>query len=374
MRLGLMRLKYDQAGGAERTLALLARGLLDRGHEVCVVTASWQGAPPNGMVVREVPTKHSRGYQRVREFAQAGIAAMQAWQPHSFLSLERTPGAPLIRAGDGCHAAWLEHRSPYENFFKNLSFKFNPQHKAFLDLEQRAYTSPALQKVIANSRLVAAELQRFYGLGSERVEVIYNGVDKARLESARRDGAKQAARTELGMDLERPLLLFLGSGFERKGLAFAIKALSRLPDATLLVAGKDRAAGYEALARRLGTETRVCFLGRRDDADRLLSACDAMILPTIYDPCANACLEALAAGRPVVTTKANGASELVTPGVSGAIVSDPADDAALAAACSEALNLPSGFEEQVPELGDWVDRMATVMEQAGSQAEGTAHE
>lgn len=374
MRLGLMRLKYDQAGGAERTLALLTQGLLERGHEVCVVTASWQGAPPNGVVVREVPTKHSRGYQRVREFAQAGVTAMQAWRPHSFMSLERTPGAPLIRAGDGCHAAWLEHRAPYENFFKNLSFKFNPQHKAFLELEQRAYTSPALQKVIANSHLVAAELQRFYGLEPERIKVIYNGVDKARLAGAREDGAKQAARVELGLDLERPLLLFLGSGFERKGLAFAIKALSRLPDAMLLVAGKDRAARYEALALRLGAETRVRFLGRRDDAGRLLTACDAMILPTIYDPCANACLEALAAGRPVVTTKANGASELVTPGVNGAVVPDPADDVALAAACGEALNLPPDFDEQVPELGDWVDRMATVMEQAGSQAEGNAHE
>ena len=367
MRLGLMRLKYDQAGGAEKTLGLLARGLLDRGHEVCVVTASWQGDPPHGVLVKQVPTKHSRGYQRVREFARAGIPVMQAWQPHSFMSLERTPGAPLIRAGDGCHAAWLEHRAPHESFFKNLSFKFNPQHKAFLDLEQKAYSSPSLKKVIANSRLVAAELQRFYGLDSGRVELIYNGVEKERLSKARQNGAKQAARDELKLDRERPLLLFLGSGFERKGLAFAIKALSHLPDAVLLVAGKDRTARYEALARRLGVERRVSLLGQRGDAARLLTACDVMILPTMYDPCANACLEALAAGRPVVTSRANGASELVQPGVSGFVVSDPADDAALALACEKALALPPDFADQVPDLADWVGRMAAVMEQAGGE-------
>ncbi len=372
MRLGLMRLKYDQAGGAERTLALLAQGLLERGHEVCVVTANWQGSPPAGMMVKEVPTKHHRGYQRVREFAEAGIPAMQAWQPHSFMSLERTPGAPLIRAGDGCHAAWLEHRAPYEGFFKNLSFKFNPQHKAFLDLEKRAYTSPDLRKVIANSRLVAAELQRHYGLGPERVELVYNGVDKDRLATAREDGAKQAARAQLGLEQERPMLLFLGSGFERKGLGFAIKALAHVPDAVLLVAGKDRSARYEALARRLGLEARVSFLGQRDDAERLLAASDALVLPTMYDPCANACLEALAAGRPVVTTRGNGASELVQPGVSGAIVPDPADDVALAAACGQALAMPPNFVEQVPELGAWVERMAAVMEQAGREADGGA--
>lgn len=367
MRLGLMRLKYDQAGGAERTLGLLAQGLLGRGHEVCVVTASWLGNPPPGVEVKEVPTRHRRGYQRVREFNQAGIPIMRAWQPNSFLSLERTPGAPLIRAGDGCHAAWLEHRAPYESYLKNLSFKFNPQHKAFLDLEQKAYTSPALLKVIANSRLVAGELQRFYGLGPERVEVIYNGVDKAGLAKARQDGAKQAARDELKLDPGRPLLLFLGSGFERKGLAFAIKALAHVPDAVLLVAGKDRPARYEALARRSGVEEQVSFLGQRSDAGSLLTACDAMLLPTIYDPCANACLEALAAGRPVVTTQANGASELIEPGVSGAVVEDPADDLVLAAACQQALGMAPGFDEQVPELGDWVRRMAGVMERAGGE-------
>lgn len=368
MRLGLMRLKYDRAGGAERTLGLLTRGLVERGHEVCVVTASWQGDLPDGVTVRQVPTRHRRGYRRVREFNEAGIQVMKDWRPHGFMSLERTPGAPIIRAGDGCHAAWLEHRAPHEGFFKNLSFKFNPQHRDFLDLERRAFTSPALHKVIANSRLVAAELQRFYGLGPDRVEVIYNGVDRKRLAVAREPGARQAARSALGLELERPALLFLGSGFERKGLTFAIKALALLPDAVLMVAGKDRRARYQSLARRLGLEARVLFLGQRDDAERLLSACDAMILPTIYDPCANACLEALAAGRPVVTTRNNGASELVQTGLSGAVVADPADDQALATACQEALGLASGFDHQVPGLEAWVERMATVMELDGKAA------
>ena len=369
MRLGLMRLKYDQAGGAERTLALLAQGLLERGHQVCVVTASWQGTPPEGLTLREVTTRHRRGYKRVREFALAGIEAMRAWRPHSFLALERVPGAPLIRAGDGCHAAWLERRAPYEGAFKCLSFGLNPQHRAFLDLERRAFTSPALVKVIANSRLVADELQRFYGLGPQRVEVIYNGVDKERLAPARQPGAREAARAELDLDPGRPLLLFLGSGFERKGLAFALRALPRLPEAFLWVAGKDRAAPYQAQARRLGVAGRVSFLGRRSDVPRLLAACDALLLPTIYDPCANACLEALAAGRPVVTTRANGAAELVEPGVSGALVAEPADQEALATACQEALALPPGFQDEVPGLEDWLGRMAAVMEQAGREGD-----
>jgi glycosyltransferase involved in cell wall biosynthesis len=75
----------------------------------------------------------------------------------------------------------------------------------------------------------------------------------------------------------------------------------------------------------------------------------------------------LAAGRPVVTTRNNGASELIEDDLSGAVVADPADDLVLAAACQEALGMASGFSEQVPELDEWVARMAAVMEQAGKE-------
>jgi len=76
----------------------------------------------------------------------------------------------------------------------------------------------------------------------------------------------------------------------------------------------------------------------------------------------------LAAGRPVVTTRSNGASELVEPGLSGMVVEDPADDLVLAAACQEVFGMASGFDEQVPALDEWVARMAAVMEQAGGEA------
>ena len=126
--------------------------------------------------------------------------------------------------------------------------------------------------------------------------------------------------------------MFLGSGFERKGLAFALKALARLKHGTLLVAGSDRASHYKALAGRLGLDERVCFLGPRRDPERLLAAADCLVLPTIYDPCANSCLEALCAGVPVVTTRANGASEMIQPGTSGVVLEDPADAKGLARA------------------------------------------
>ncbi|MCA1905039.1 MAG: glycosyltransferase family 4 protein, partial [Desulfarculus sp.] len=279
----------------------------------------------------------------------------------AWLSLERTPGAPVLRAGDGVHAAWLERRRPYESFWKRLSFGFNPLHRAFLDLERRALTHPELRLVIANSQLVAEELRRFYGLGPERVRVIRNPVDQDRLDPARDPAVRAGARAELGLTEGQPALLFLGSGFERKGLAFAIQALANLPDVRLLVAGRDRVAPYQRLAQRLRVAGRVRFLGGRQDAPRLIAACDGLLLPTIYDPCANACLEALHLGRPVVTTLANGAAELVRPGVNGVLVAEPADAAELARACQTALAMELPVTADLPQVGPWLDQVELAL-------------
>ena len=361
MKLGLLRYQYHHTGGAERTLGLLARGLLQRGHEVHIVCAKWSGEEVPGVYLHRV----EGGYGK--EFAGAAVGALNRLGLDTFLSLERAPQSPLVRAGDGCHAAWLARRERYENPLKRLSFRLNPKHRATLDLEREMFTWPALQKVVANSRLVAAELQEYFGLGPDKVELVYNGVDRAALAPALDQKVRASAREELGLRKGEPGVLFLGSGFERKGLAFALKALAKLKQGRLVVAGSDRTAHYKALAARLGVGGRVSFLGPRRDPERLLAAADCLLLPTIYDPCANSCLEALCAGVPVVTTRANGAGELVKSGQSGMVVEEPSDAGALALAVEKALEMKGPFEHRVPGLEEWLGRMADILERtAGS--------
>ncbi|MFN7144430.1 MAG: glycosyltransferase family 4 protein, partial [Myxococcota bacterium] len=147
---------------------------------------------------------------------------------------------------------------------------------------------------IANSELGARGLRDDYG--AARVEVVYNGVDLARFRPDPEVGA--AVRREL--NAEGPVAVFLGTGFHRKGLDTAIAALP--PGWTLWVAGKDKPWTAPPAVR---------FLGPWRDPERLLQAADVMILPTRYDPFANACLEALACGIPALTTPDNGAAEVL---------------------------------------------------------------
>src|SRR5206468_12145725 len=131
---------------------------------------------------------------------------------------------------------------------------------------------------------------------------------------------QEKARADLKLKPDEIVLLFAGSGWERKGLRFAIEAFELCRDRKLrlVVAGRGDARGYKP--KRFFTEEPVRFLGEVTDLRPVYAAADIFILPSIYDPASNACLEALASGLPVITTRDNGFSEIIENGVYGSIV------------------------------------------------------
>ncbi|MEO6052483.1 MAG: glycosyltransferase family 4 protein, partial [Chthoniobacterales bacterium] len=156
------------------------------------------------------------------------------------------------------------------------------------------------------------EIINYYEYPAEQIRVVYNG---APFSSTETTADKQALRASLGLPPDKPLVLFVGSGWNRKGLRFAVRAINQLREMHLVVAGRGDADDYKF--------PNVQFLGPVVDMASLYAACDLFILPTIYDPFSNACLEAAMAGLPVITTSANGFSEIITPGVHGEILSRP---------------------------------------------------
>jgi UDP-glucose:(heptosyl)LPS alpha-1,3-glucosyltransferase len=277
------------------------------------------------------------------------------------LCLERVPGGDVWRSGEGLHRVWLTQRRKYEPWFKTMTFALNPLHHTHLRLERDLTADPQLRRIVANSDLVARDLVRLYGVDSSRIVVVPTGVDPARV---RVDDPNQAAaevRAELDLD-QRPVLLFVGSDFRRKGLAWALAALANMNrrEAVLVVAGRDRPEPYQRLADRLGVADRVRLLGHRTDVGRLLAAADAFVLPTVYDPQSGACLEALAAGVPVVTTAHNGASDFIVNGEAGYVVPRPDDPARLARALDYALRI-GRVEVPVPTFDRHLDRLLEVL-------------
>lgn len=344
MHLALIRQRLSTLGGAETTLLALTRELLQQGHQVSILSLDAQ--PPaaltglRGLNWHRVPVWPGK-VGRVLGFAVNARRLVLAGRFDLVYSLERTLAQDVYRAGDGCHREWLARRRPYEAPLTRLHLALSPFHQTVLNLEKRLFTSPDLKLVIANARQVKEEVQRHYQVDPGKIRVIYNGVDHQRFRPQPGWGRQQPRRCggqQLTPDI--PLILFVGSGFRRKGLHFLIKAIAALHhrQARLVVVGPGRSGTYQRLAWQHGVAARVAFLGPQPRVEQFYNRAQVLALPTIYDPCANVVLEALACGRPVVTTAANGAAEFVSPGVNGAVLDRPDDPAALAAALDEFLD------------------------------------
>jgi UDP-glucose:(heptosyl)LPS alpha-1,3-glucosyltransferase len=243
-------------------------------------------------------------------------------------SHERMACCDIYRAGDGVHREWLAQRARVLSPLGRLSLALNPYHRYTLRAERRLFESARLRAVICNSKMVRAEIQKYFRVPEDRLHVIYNGIDTNDFHpNLRRHRAEVRARYRIPDDAT--LFLFVGSGFERKGLAAALSALAGVSAAHLLVVGREkRLARFRAQARALDLEGRVHFAGVQPDVRPYYGAADAFILPTLYDPFPNVVLEAMASGLPVVTSRKCGAAELIRDGANGYVV-DALDVAAL---------------------------------------------
>ncbi|MBV9931769.1 MAG: glycosyltransferase [Alphaproteobacteria bacterium] len=178
------------------------------------------------------------------------------------------------------------------------------------------------------------------GMAEERIAVHHTGIDLDRF----RPGDRAAAKARLGVT--GPLLASVGALVPVKGQALAIAALAHLPEATLILAGDGpERAQLEAEARRLGVAARVRFAGAVAHADLppLLQAADAMVLPSEREGLANAWVEALACGTPLVIPDVGGAREVLDRPAAGRIAAR--EPAAIAAAVRDILGQPPAPEE-----------------------------
>jgi UDP-glucose:(heptosyl)LPS alpha-1,3-glucosyltransferase len=307
LSIGFVRRGYSRSGGAEAYLTRLAEGVVEAGHDALLITTEawpdkeWPFGPihrlPSGSV-----TEFARDFERIR--AQLGC--------HVLMSLERVWSCDVYRAGDGVHRAWLARRRKFELPLERFVRGLNRKHRDILELEEALLANRGAGRVIVNSQMVKTEIVDLYSYPADKIEIVRNGVPLGQFRFDPK--LREQSRDQLKIKPDEIALLFAGSGWERKGLRFAIAAMALCANRKmrLLVAGRGNQRSYKA--------KRVQFFGEVLDPARIYLAADIFILPTIYDPFSNACLEALAGGLPVITTRSNGFGEIIDDGVHGSIV------------------------------------------------------
>jgi UDP-glucose:(heptosyl)LPS alpha-1,3-glucosyltransferase len=313
MKIALVRRGYSASGGAERYLLRLADALRVAGHEPVLFTSpEWPASAWQGEIVR-IEATGPRG------FANALRESRPRDRCDFVYSLERVWECDAYRAGDGVHRAWLERRRRFEPKWRDWFRRIQLKHHEILDLEAAVLGGSGARVIIANSHMVKREIVQYLRTPEDRIRVVYNGLPAP----VRPVVSRPNVRAQLGLSEGERAVLFAGSGWERKGLRFAIEAIERVKNAVLLVAGAGK-------RRNLPPSQRTRFLGEVKEMPDLMEAADVFLLPTIYDPFSNASLEAFAAGLPVITTTANGFSEIMRPATDGEILSKPDDIGAIA--------------------------------------------
>jgi UDP-glucose:(heptosyl)LPS alpha-1,3-glucosyltransferase len=357
-------------GGCGTYIPDLARRLTADGHEVHLFACSWDAAAL-GPAVRchRLPTPHGPRFLRPWHFSAACLDALRRTDHDVSVGFDKTWGQDVLYPQGGLHAASVEYNfrkfaSPLMAALARWGKALDLAHWSFTRLERRQYLARPRPLVIVNSEMVRTHFQRFYGIGPDRVRVIYSSIDPQRFADQDRPRRRAECRGRWGLGAEETVGLFAAMNYRLKGLGPLLRAVRALRDRPeywsakqpfrLLVVGHPKVAGYERQARRLGVADLVRFAGHCPDMRDGYFTADFLVHPTFYDPCSLVVLEALGCGLPVITSRYNGAGELMRPLQEGYVIDDPHDrdrlawclaqllDPARRAACAQAARQAAG--------------------------------
>jgi len=332
-------------GGAERSVFELSGALSARGLNVDVLAAKGQTQAKNIHILCNETSGKRTNYFTFAEALKQRLSRNQYDIVHSVLPFDF---ADVYQPRGGTYAeATFRNAVSYRNkaveYYKRLTSFANLRRTTLLHAERKLCSGPTGPVIAALSQYVADQMKHHYGTADQRIAVIPNGVKTgAKIDTKQADTLRTRILTKLRLkEADNPVLfLFAANNFRLKGLAPLIKAIAA--DAGrpaerksyLVVVGHGKENRYRRLARKFNILDRILFLGPLRHIRNALSIIDVAVLATFYDPASRFILEALAAGKPVITTAFNGATDLFTHDQHGQIIDSPDSIPALARAIS----------------------------------------
>ncbi len=330
MKIGLVLEHFDpQRGGLEHWTWQFAGQLAELGHEVHIIACDFV-APDSGRVPVLHPVENiTSPVLRAARFEEV----LRSLRPDVIHDMGCGWYADIFHPHGGSTRAFREHNLMRIPRWRQIRFWRERRYREQAEIERRQLADPAAL-VVAVSQMVLQHFHTLHGVPRERLRLIYNGVDVGRFSPQHCAGIREASRTMIGASGDEAVFLLVAHNLRLKNAESAIRALAVLvaggAPVRLVIAGGKRPGPFVELARKLGISDRVTFLEAAGDIRPCYAAADVCLHPTWYDPCSLVALEALACGLPLITTRFNGVSELMTDGEEGFLLADPADVAVLA--------------------------------------------
>ncbi len=331
MRIALVIEKMDSTrGGRERSVAEIAAELARRGHDVTVLCQEGNldltgvKVLPLGFAGLSQPAKFA---ETVREFTQREKYDIV----HATLPI---PSANVYQPRGGTIPGQLEAKAkrlrPLGRIIRRTALPLNPKRRCELKMEKQIVADKSVM-CLGVSQMVVEEFANHYGR-RENVRLVYNGVEIPQVDEATRQTWRTQWRQKWYVGEKDIVFLAVAHNFALKGIDAAIKALVDFSssEARLVIVGGGKTNRYLRLAGRCGVGERVVFEQVVENIFELYSAADAVVLLSWQDACSRVILEALRWSVPSLTTRFNGAAELLARGA-GVVVDSPQDKTGIVA-------------------------------------------
>lgn len=316
MKIAIIRRKFTPFGGAENFILRTSKALSGLGIKFFIISELWKQKKGLSKDITWVSAK-SYGFFRFIRFLTFQNSVKKIISTNYFdliQSHERLTGVDIYRLGDGIHAAWVDRIKKISPWYKKIWLNIDLYHQKIIRIEREMSEDKNLFYV-ANSSLVKQELSKYYNVPKSRIKVIENGIDIKSFNPVS-TSKKEVSKKKLGLDPKLPVVLFVGSGFQRKGAFELVEAIKLLTKFQAIIVGKDKK--LEDLRGHVRGQ-KILITGPQDSIQKYLDASDIFCLPSLYDSFPNAALEALCCGLPIVLTKDVGLAPHIKKNIAGVI-------------------------------------------------------
>jgi len=321
-------------GGAERSVSELTAELRQQGIEATLLAAKGKVSEHTRILCGSTGGKRTS----LKQFEKA---IRQHLQQHYYDIIHSTLPlsiADVYQPRGGSYQEAMQRNiasypSALQRCFKRWTHWLNVRRSEYILAERRICSPEHVTLIAALSDYVRRQFREHYQLQDKRIAVIPNGINTPLLPDER---AAAKLKETICNSITIPqgktatFFLFAATNPRLKGCRPLLRAFGKLRDNTdvypvLVIAGAKNLEGFEEVINQYGLQNHLVSLGKLDEIRNAVSVCDVAVLPTYYDPCSRFILEALAMGKPVITTRFNGASERYEHRKHGIVIDDPND-------------------------------------------------
>jgi UDP-glucose:(heptosyl)LPS alpha-1,3-glucosyltransferase len=262
-------------------------------------------------------TNHSL-YERFSDWVQENLSLDPV---DVVVGINKMPGLDVYYAADSCY----EEKA---NSQRSWIYRLLPRYRHFSRYEKAVFGRASKTQILMISKVQKPFFDRHYQTQEGRIQFLPPGISRDRVAPDDVAQRRRVKRAELGLNDDEKMLLMVGSGFVKKGLARALYSVRALPrverrKVRFFVIGEDNPVRFKHLIFLLGITQNVTILSGQDDIPDFMFAADLLILPALDEAAGIVLLEAVVAGLPVLTTENCGYAHYITDSDMGAVIPMP---------------------------------------------------